>query len=404
MQQINTVVKNTPGYSAPVAARTYAYLGLGMTESLNIEKIHSSIGSRLIIPLPTEPLSNHLIDNINTEIVLNTCMKNLADSFFMACSKDDRYELDRLYIDMNNRFKHNVAEVTIKNSEEVGQILADIIFTYSKNDGGYRGFNRNFPESFEYKYCDSCWTRTPISFLPALLPYWGENKTLVISKNSFLDQCHPPNYSTDTHSVFFKEVNKVYKEMLIGDSLHELIAEYWNDDPGYSGTPSGHIMSIALQLAKANNLSSDESAELFALIGLALNDANIITWKLKYKFYLIRPITYIHRYIDKKVSTLIPTPPFPEFPSGHSTQSGAGFEVLKAFFGDSSTFVDSTHMYRTDIIGNPREFSSFSEAAAELSISRFYGGIHYEYTLDESLHLGQLIGKSLTSKLKVDEN
>ena len=75
----------------------------------------------------------------------------------------------------------------------------------------------------------------------------------------------------------------------------ENIAEYWDDSPGYSGTPSGHFYALALNLRKSNDLSLDDACKLYALLGIAINDATIKTWQLKYKFNLLRPVTYIEK-------------------------------------------------------------------------------------------------------------
>ena len=81
-----------------------------------------------------------------------------------------------------------------------------------------------------------------------------------------------------------------------------------------------------------NKLTPQKAIQLYATLGIALNEALISCWKLKYTYNFLRPITFIQRHIEPHYNTLLDSPPFPEFPSGHSFQSGAGCEVLKAFF------------------------------------------------------------------------
>ena len=76
------------------------------------------------------------------------------------------------------------------------------------------------------------------------------------------------------------------------------------------------------------------------------------------------------------------TPPFPEYPSGHSVQSGAAFQVLTDLFGDGYAFVDRTHEARGL---HPRRFGSFLDAAEEAAISRLYGGIHYRAAIENGI-------------------
>uniref|UniRef100_UPI0037842D3B phosphatase PAP2 family protein n=1 Tax=Aestuariivirga sp. TaxID=2650926 RepID=UPI0037842D3B len=84
------------------------------------------------------------------------------------------------------------------------------------------------------------------------------------------------------------------------------------------------------------------------------------------------------------------TPPFPEYPSGHSTQSGAAAAVLTSMFGEGFAFTDRTH--ERDGLA-PRQFSSFEQAAQEAGISRLYGGIHFRAAIERGLEQGRCIGQ-----------
>ena len=81
-----------------------------------------------------------------------------------------------------------------------------------------------------------------------------------------------------------------------------------------------------------------------------------------------------------------PTPPFPEYSSGHSNFSAAGAEILRRFtgrdaFGASVTFpAGSSRVEPGTVPGRELNlsWSTFSEAADQAGISRRYGGIHFE--------------------------
>ena len=97
-------------------------------------------------------------------------------------------------------------------------------------------------------------------------------------------------------------------------------------------------------------------------------------WWVKYRYNLIRPVTYIRRVIDPAWSTVLPTPPFPEYVSAHSGQSAASLATLEALFGTNVPFVDHAH----DADGfAPRSFGHIFAAAEEAGISRLYAGIHF---------------------------
>ena len=126
------------------------------------------------------------------------------------------------------------------------------------------------------------------------------------------------------------------------------IALYWADNAGESGTPVGHWISIASQMVSERRLSAEDAARLMVLTSLAQADAFIATWGYKYQYNLIRPRTYIRRVIDSTWEPLIPTPPFPEYPSGHSTVSAAAATVLTSVLGDGA-FERQHRAYRSAI-------------------------------------------------------
>ena len=117
-------------------------------------------------------------------------------------------------------------------------------------------------------------------------------------------------------------------------------------------------------------------------------DAFIACWNTKYTYNLVRPVSYIKRVIDPKWEPLLTTPPFPEYPSGHSDQSAAAAEVLTQSLGDNFAFDDTTGSRDGK---KPRSFRSFREAANEAAISRLYGGIHYRAAIDKGIEQGRKV-------------
>jgi membrane-associated phospholipid phosphatase len=104
-------------------------------------------------------------------------------------------------------------------------------------------------------------------------------------------------------------------------------------------------------------------------------------------------VTYIRSVIDPSWTSLLVTPPFPEYTSGHSVQTAAAAQVLTSLFGQLA-FTDHTH----DARGlPPRAFSSFAAAAEEAAISRLYGGIHFRAAIERGLVQGACIGEQVTA-------
>ncbi len=107
-------------------------------------------------------------------------------------------------------------------------------------------------------------------------------------------------------------------------------------------------------------------------------------------------MTYIRQQIDPAWSPLIPTPPFPEYTSGHSTQSAAAATVLTDLFGTVS-FTDRT---LTPLGFRERSFTSFEAAAQEAANSRLYGGIHYSRGNEDGLVQGRCIGRLVVERAR----
>ena len=170
-------------------------------------------------------------------------------------------------------------------------------------------------------------------------------------------------------------------------------ALYWADDPGKTPTPAGHWVFIATDLLKARKATLAEAAEAYVRLNLALADAFIANWATKYQVNLLRPATYVQLVIDSNwVPTLMHTPPFPEYPSGHSGQSSAAAAVLAASFGADTGFTDNTH---NDRGWGPRTFKSFKAAADEAALSRLYAGIHFRSSVEGGQVQGQCVARKV---------
>jgi vanadium-dependent haloperoxidase-like protein len=193
----------------------------------------------------------------------------------------------------------------------------------------------------------------------------------------------------------------------------KMIAEYWADGP-HSELPPGHWNLFAQFVSRRDHHGLtehgiDKDVKLFFALTNAIFDAGICAWDNKCAYNSVRPITAIRTlfrgqtvrawagpYQGTKLidganwfpyqPTTFPTPPFPEYSSGHSNFSAAGAEILKLFtgsdrFGGSVTFpagnskVERGTVPATDLT---LSWATFSKAADQAGISRRYGGIHFE--------------------------
>jgi hypothetical protein len=193
----------------------------------------------------------------------------------------------------------------------------------------------------------------------------------------------------------------------------KMIAEYWADGP-HSELPPGHWNLFGQFVARRDQDGDqkrgvERDVKLFFALTNAVSDAGCCAWDNKRTFNSVRPITSIRtlfrgqmvrawagpyqgtKLIDGATwfpyqPTTFPTPPFPEYSSGHSNFSAAGAEILKRFtrsdrFGGSVTFPAGSSRVEPGAVpaGDlTLSWSTFSEAADQAGISRRYGGIHFE--------------------------
>jgi len=236
------------------------------------------------------------------------------------------------------------------------------------------------------------------SFNPtkATEPYWGQLRTFVLADGDECAPPPPPAYSEVRRSSFHDMAKQFHDTVRALTAEQKQIALFWADNPVATGTPGFHWISVVNQMVSRRALSAEDAVELYALTSLAIADAFIGCWREKYRSNVVRPVDYVQRIFDPAFQSVIPTPPFPEYPSGHSVQSGAAVEILNELIGDPISYVDSS---QTDIGQPPRRFASFSAARREVAMSRVYAGVHYFPAVVDGLTQGECIGRKVVHAL-----
>jgi PAP2 superfamily len=208
----------------------------------------------------------------------------------------------------------------------------------------------------------------------------------------------------------------------------KMIAEYWSDGPN-TEQPPGHWARFAQWVSARDHQSLDDDVKMFFVLSNAMFDAGIAAWDAKRAYDSVRPVTAIpflfrgktirawsgpgkgtiemdgSQWIPYQESTF-PTPPFPEFVSGHSTYSAAAAEVLMRWtgsdqFGKPVTLATGSSQIEPGITpARPIGLSwdTFTDAANEAGISRRYGGIHFRGADLAGRLLGRLVAAQAWSR------
>lgn len=158
-------------------------------------------------------------------------------------------------------------------------------------------------------------------------------------------------------------------------------------------------------------MNLEETAYFYCKLGIGLNDAAVGAWGSKYTYNTERPETFVQAHIDPNFEPILGdainvkgmTPPFPAYPSGHSTFGGLQAGIFNEFFGRNYTFTDNCHLGRIEFLGRPRTFTSWDQMGEENALSRIPLGVHVRMDCEEGLRLGHLIAKRVNEyNLKVN--
>ena len=392
-------------YSPPVASRTYAYLGIAGYEALaagdtNYRSLAGQLHSLKTLPKPI-PGKEYSYTIAAVEAIL-TVGKALVIS---ESSVNTFYEI------ITKEFKQSGIPVEIyDNSIAFGKEIAKHILDWAGQDN-YKQ-TRTFTK---YSVTDIAahWKPTPPAYMRAVEPNWNKIRTFLIDSAQQFKPLPPTIFSTDRESQFYKEALAVRDIGMNLSNEQKEIASFWDCNPfkmNVNGhvmyaskkiSPGGHWMNITRLACQKAAAGPIQSIEAYACLAITIADAFISCWDEKYRSLVIRPETYINKYIDDAWMPLLQTPPFPEYTSGHSVLSSASAVMLTQLFGDNFSFADSTEVE----FGIPvRHFTSFTQAAEEAAISRFYGGIHYMPSINNGLDEGKKIGNFMIQKLKTSKN
>lgn len=372
-------------------ARRFAYTGIALYESVvpGLAGYHS-IAPQLngLSALPT------LAPNATYywPACANAAMAAMNRYFHPMTSAANKAAIDSLERAFTTLFAKDSPADELRRSADFGKKIAAAVFEWSQTDGNDNQMAYTPPVG------TGLWVPTPPAFAPASLPNWGQCRPLMTGSDRGVDPGVPLVYSEDPASAYYAQAKEVYDLSQHLTAEQKTIALFWADNPDGKSYTSGHWFSILNQVLIKEKATLDRAAVAFAQLGIAGAEAGVCIFKGKYKHTTVRPITYIRTVMKQpNWNALIPTPPHPEYPSGHAVFSAAAAQTLTSLFGENYRFTDNSY----NALGfKPRSYASFDEAAIEAGVSRVYGGIHYRVSCDESQQQGRIVARNVAKTLK----
>ena len=404
LNNVNTVLLEAvmeDVFTPPVASRIYVYahlahyITLQSLRSDSLQMIRSKVSGLEDFKLPES-------QEVNPELSALLAFSNTGKKLIYS-----EYYFEDLADNLKAKaIRLGLSENVIYNSEKYASEISKLLSTWIDKDMYTE--TRTYPRFTSTKNSEN-WRETPPDYLSGLEPYWDNIRTMVIDSANVFAYKPLPDYSIEKDSDFYKMVDEVYQESKNTTLEKEKIAWFWDCNPImtihkghmtttiHKFTPPGHWLNIINQISTNENSDYYKTTKAYTMTSMAMFDAIIAVWYVKYKTDLVRPVTYIQENIDAEWTPVLQTPPFPEYTSGHSATSASAAEILTSIYGDNYKFTDNTQL-RFGL--EKRTFKSFREAANQVNLSRFYGGIHYMQCVEEGGRQGKEVANLILKKLQ----
>lgn len=198
-------------------------------------------------------------------------------------------------------------------------------------------------------------------------PLAGTWKTWVLPSGDAFRLPPPPSLGS---AVFTRALSELRQLDASRTPAQADLARYWATD-----APSARWELYVDEELATRRWSVPHAARARAFVSVAMYDAFVACWDSKFAYWLARPVT-----VDPAIKTVYSTPPFPSYPSGHSTVSTAAAEVMAELFAEKA--------------------GTWRHRAEEASQSRVWGGVHYRFDIVDGDSLGARVGRAVVARMR----
>lgn len=269
----------------------------------------------------------------------------------------------------------------------------------------------------------------------ALGAYWGDVKPFFMKDGDQFRAPVPPALDSQAYADAYNEVAALggaqdnVATPSTGTDATRFIGNYWGyDGVPLIGVPPRIYNQIAIQVADTRISDPVELARYLAMVNTVMADSAIAAWDSKFYYNFWRPVTGIRLddgndftvtdttwnpvgvSVINTTEAIRPTPPFPAYPSGHAAFGGSTFEVMRNFFGDSTSFTFVSDEFNGEGVDPffpnvprpfvPVRFETLTDAQVENGVSRVYNGVHWNFDDTAGQEMGVNVAKYLLNNTK----
>jgi hypothetical protein len=369
--------------------RNFGYIGVGLYEAVQ-PGIKGAVSlSTKLYQMPAMPKPEKHQQYL-WGASANATLASMFKQFLVGLTDADKARIDSMENAYNSRFRWSTSDAVITRSQAFGRSVATAIYNWSTTDN----FNLS-SQGYILPEFPGAWVPTPPAFANPVGPYLKDSRPFLASSLTATAPPIPMPYSEDMSSELYKAAKEVYDIATNLTPEQKAIADWWADAGGAGiGVPAPyHQLTIITDLLESKKAKLGQAAEIYAKTGIAFKDGPINTFRGKFQYNLLRPGTYINRHIDPTWRSYLPSPPYPEYPSGLVGLYMPWMQVLIREFGDIP-ITDNAYAWRGSA---PRQYPSITKMAEEAAFSRLYAGIHYRFTQVITLEIGRELGNNIAN-------
>jgi len=377
------------GLNPATAGWITAYMGIALYETAIVDLGDTSSLTAHLTTMPEMPLweSDSEYDAASGAIGTLSTVAEMLLLDTLPIGSSDRAVHQAIHglrnLQIRDRLRY-VKRAAFDSSYAHGQAIGQAVVEWTRQNEYPRGLQNSFvvPTGGE-----DYWKPTNRAISP-LVPYWGTLPLLIDLSATSCVASKPMPFATRPGSTFHMQAEEVYHFTQTLSAEQQDIVDFWADSG--TGAPVTRWMLVASRIIDQKALRLVDAAALYARLGIVFHDVSILAWRTKYEKFLLRPETYINRYIDNTWKPLQTTQNSPSYISAAAAYSGAGAEVLTSVFGISN--FDETREGVNDrrII---RHFTTFEALAYESGMAQLYSGMNYRASIEAGWRQGRCIGR-----------
>jgi vanadium-dependent haloperoxidase-like protein len=263
------------------------------------------------------------------------------------------------------------------------------------------------------------WRLTPPAYLAPQTPWVANVRPFILRRADRFQPAAPPSL---TSTAWVNAFNEIKAEGTGTDPANKATALFW------TANVIVQYNQLLRDVATSRNFDTVQTARAMAMVNVVGADAQIACMNAKYHFAFWRPVSAIDptsvqttdgfgatAFDDGNPLTieqpgwrpLIATPNHPEYPAAHGSLTGAMSEVFSAILRTDQINV-TVHGF--DAAGAPgnfaatRAFATASDLRNEIVNARLWAGVHYRFSSEAGVQLGQKVARYDLRRFGDDEN